>query len=56
MQESGFNGRRLMNFNEGGMQLPETIMTASAGYFMALILLSQPVIPFLTTAASKCYP
>jgi alkylation response protein AidB-like acyl-CoA dehydrogenase len=40
------------DFDEGGMQLPETIMTACAGYFMAANP-SSTGYPFLTVAASN---
>lgn len=40
------------DFDEGGMQLPETIMTACAGYFMAANP-STTSYPFLTVAASN---
>ena len=40
------------NFEEGGMQLPETIMTACAGYFMAANP-STTSYPFLTVAAAN---
>lgn len=33
-RESGFIAGRY-SFEQGGMQLPETVMTAVAGYFMA---------------------
>jgi butyryl-CoA dehydrogenase len=49
--ESGLMAARY-DFSEGGMQLPETIMTASAGYFMAANP-SSTGYPFLTTAASN---
>jgi alkylation response protein AidB-like acyl-CoA dehydrogenase len=49
--ESGLMAARY-DFDEGGMQLPETIMTASAGYFMAANP-SSTGYPFLTTAASN---
>jgi len=49
--ESGLMAARY-DFHEGGMQLPETIMTASAGYFMAANP-SSTGYPFLTTAASN---
>lgn len=49
--ESGLMAARY-DFAEGGMQLPETIMTASAGYFMAANP-SSTGYPFLTTAASN---
>ncbi|KXI30787.1 acyl-CoA dehydrogenase [Paraglaciecola hydrolytica] len=40
------------DFDEGGMQLPETIMMASAGYFMAANP-STTGYPFLTVAAAN---
>jgi alkylation response protein AidB-like acyl-CoA dehydrogenase len=49
--ESGLMAARY-DFDEGGMQLPETIMTASAGFFMAANP-SSTGYPFLTTAASN---
>ena len=48
-RESGFIAGRY-SFDDGGMQLPETIMTAVAGYFMAANP-STTAYPFLTTAA-----
>ncbi|WP_350561055.1 acyl-CoA dehydrogenase [Psychrobacter sp. CAL346-MNA-CIBAN-0220] len=48
-RESGFIAGRY-SFEEGGMQLPETVMTAVAGYFMAANP-STTAYPFLTTAA-----
>ncbi len=48
-RESGFIAGRY-SFAEGGMQLPETVMTAVAGYFMAANP-STTAYPFLTTAA-----
>ena len=47
--ESGFIAGRY-SFENGGMQLPETIMTAVAGYFMAANP-ATTAYPFLTTAA-----
>ncbi|MDN6275918.1 MAG: acyl-CoA dehydrogenase, partial [Psychrobacter sp.] len=47
--ESGFIAGRY-SFESGGMQLPETVMTAVAGYFMAANP-STTAYPFLTTAA-----
>ena len=47
--ESGFIAGRY-SFEDGGMQLPETIMTAVAGYFMAANP-STTAYPFLTSAA-----
>jgi alkylation response protein AidB-like acyl-CoA dehydrogenase len=49
--ESGLIAGRF-DFNEGGMQLPETIMTACAGYFMAANP-SSTAYPFLTIAAAN---
>ncbi len=48
-RESGFIAGRY-SFDDGGMQLPETVMTAVAGYFMAANP-STTAYPFLTTAA-----
>ena len=48
-RESGFIAGRY-SFEDGGMQLPETVMTAVAGYFMAANP-STTAYPFLTTAA-----
>ncbi|MDN5565265.1 MAG: acyl-CoA dehydrogenase [Psychrobacter sp.] len=48
-RESGFLAGRY-SFDDGGMQLPETVMTAVAGYFMAANP-STTAYPFLTTAA-----
>ena len=48
-RESGFIAGRY-SFEDGGMQLPETVMTAVAGYFMAANP-STIAYPFLTTAA-----
>ena len=48
-RDSGFIAGRY-SFAEGGMQLPETVMTAVAGYFMAANP-STTAYPFLTTAA-----
>ena len=48
-RESGFIAGRY-RFEDGGMQLPETVMTAVAGYFMAANP-STTAYPFLTTAA-----
>lgn len=50
-REAGFIAGRY-DFDEGGMQLPEIIMTACSGYFMA----ANPATagyPFLTTAAAN---
>lgn len=50
-REAGFIGGRY-DFEEGGLQLPETVMTACSGYFMA----ANPATagyPFLTTAAAN---
>lgn len=49
--ESGLLAGRF-DFEEGGMQLPETIMTACAGYFMAANP-SSTGYPFLTVAAAN---
>ncbi|MEP1553476.1 acyl-CoA dehydrogenase family protein, partial [Paraglaciecola sp.] len=49
--ESGLIAGRF-DFDEGGMQLPETIMTACAGYFMAANP-SSTGYPFLTVAAAN---
>ncbi len=49
--ESGLIAGRF-DFDEGGMQLPETIMTACAGYFMAANP-SSTGYPFLTMAAAN---
>lgn len=49
--ESGLIAGRF-DFEEGGMQLPETIMTACAGYFMAANP-SSTGYPFLTVAAAN---
>jgi len=49
--ESGLIAGRF-DFDEGGMQLPETIMTACAGYFMAANP-SSTGYPFLTIAAAN---
>ena len=48
-RESGFIAGRY-SFEDGGMQLPETVMTAVAGYFMAANP-STTAYAFLTTAA-----
>ncbi|SNT70008.1 acyl-CoA dehydrogenase [Psychrobacter sp. LV10R520-6] len=48
-RESGFIAGRY-SFEQGGMQLPETVMTAVAGYFMAANP-STTAYPFLTSAA-----
>ena len=48
-RESGFIAGRY-NFEDGGMQLPETVMTAVSGYFMAANP-STTAYPFLTSAA-----
>lgn len=48
-RESGFIAGRY-SFEDGGMQLPETVMTAVSGYFMAANP-STTAYPFLTTAA-----
>ncbi len=48
-RDSGFIAGRYA-FEDGGMQLPETVMTAVAGYFMAANP-STTAYPFLTTAA-----
>lgn len=50
-KEAGFMAGRY-DFEEGGMQLPETIMTATAGYFMAANP-SSTGYPFLTIAAAN---
>jgi len=47
--EAGFIAGRY-DFEDGGMQLPEVVMTATAGYFMAANP-STTSYPFLTTAA-----
>ena len=49
--EAGFIAARY-DFAEGGMQLPETVMTACSGYFMAANP-SSTGYPFLTTAAAN---
>ncbi|MFT2091190.1 acyl-CoA dehydrogenase [Paraglaciecola sp. 2405UD69-4] len=49
--ESGLIAGRF-DFDEGGMQLPESIMTACAGYFMAANP-SSTGYPFLTVAAAN---
>ena len=49
--ESGLIAGRF-DFEEGGMQLPETVMTACAGYFMAANP-SSTAYPFLTIAAAN---
>jgi butyryl-CoA dehydrogenase len=49
--ESGLIAGRF-DFDEDGMQLPETIMTACAGYFMAANP-SSTAYPFLTIAAAN---
>nr|WP_136252332.1 acyl-CoA dehydrogenase [Ningiella ruwaisensis] len=48
-REAGFIAGRY-NFEDGGMQLPETVMTAVSGYFMAANP-STTAYPFLTAAA-----
>lgn len=48
-RESGFIAGRY-SFEEGGMQLPETVMTAVSGYFMSANP-STTAYPFLTSAA-----
>ncbi len=48
-RESGFIAGRY-DFEDGGMQLPETVMTAVSGYFMAANP-STTAYPFLTSAA-----
>jgi butyryl-CoA dehydrogenase len=48
-RESGFIAGRY-SFDDGGMQLPETVMTAVSGYFMAANP-STTAYPFLTAAA-----
>lgn len=48
-RESGFIAGRY-RFEDGGMQLPETVMTAVSGYFMAANP-STTAYPFLTAAA-----
>ncbi len=48
-KDSGFIAGRY-SFEDGGMQLPETVMTAVAGYFMAANP-STTAYPFLTSAA-----
>ncbi len=48
-RDSGFIAGRY-SFDDGGMQLPETVMTAVAGYFMAANP-STTAYPFLTSAA-----
>lgn len=50
-REAGFIAGRY-DFEEGGMQLPETIMTACSGYFMAANP-SSAGYPFLTVAAAN---
>lgn len=49
--EAGFIAARY-DFAEGGMQLPETVMTACSAYFMAANP-STTAYPFLTTAAAN---
>lgn len=49
--EAGFIAGRY-DYEEGGMQLPETIMTACAGFFMAANP-STTAYPFLTVAAAN---
>ncbi|GAC14592.1 acyl-CoA dehydrogenase [Aliiglaciecola lipolytica] len=49
--EAGFMAGRY-DFDEGGMQLPETIMMATSGYFMAANP-STAGYPFLTVAAAN---
>lgn len=49
--EAGFVAGRY-DFEEGGMQLPETVMTACSGYFMAANP-STAGYPFLTVAAAN---
>ncbi|MCV2883949.1 acyl-CoA dehydrogenase [Aestuariibacter sp. AA17] len=49
--EAGFIAGRY-DYEEGGMQLPETVMTACAGYFMAANP-STTAYPFLTVAAAN---
>ncbi|TXD98122.1 acyl-CoA dehydrogenase [Psychrobacter frigidicola] len=48
-RDSGFIAGRY-SFDDGGMQLPETLMTAVTGYFMAANP-ATTAYPFLTTAA-----
>ncbi len=48
-RQAGFIAGRYA-FEDGGMQLPETVMTAAAGYFMAANP-STTAYPFLTSAA-----
>ena len=48
-REAGFIAGRY-DFEDGGMQLPETVMTALSGYFMAANP-STTAYPFLTSAA-----
>jgi butyryl-CoA dehydrogenase len=50
-REAGFIAGRY-DFDEGGMQMPETIMTACSGYFMAANP-STAGYPFLTIAAAN---
>ena len=49
--DAGFVAARF-NFEDGGMQLPETIMTGCSGFFMAANP-STTAYPFLTTAAAN---
>lgn len=49
--DAGFIAARY-DFDEGGMQLPESVMTACSGYFMAANP-SSTAYPFLTTAAAN---
>ncbi|WP_434352567.1 acyl-CoA dehydrogenase [Psychrobacter sp. HD31] len=50
-RESGFIAGRY-SFEDGGMQLPETVLTALSGYFMAANP-STTAYPFLTSAAAN---
>ena len=50
-REAGFIAGRY-SFDDGGMQLPETVMTAIASYFMAANP-SSTAYPFLTAAAAN---
>ncbi|MDM7860749.1 acyl-CoA dehydrogenase [Alteromonas sp. ASW11-36] len=50
-REAGFIAGRY-SFEDGGMQLPETVMTACASYFMAANP-SSTAYPFLTAAAAN---
>lgn len=49
--QAGFTAGRY-DYEEGGMQLPETVMTACSGYFLAANV-STTGYPFLTTGAAN---